>query len=186
MLLFESEVGWNGSIWLPEGEKGWGWCWFVGEMGRMLELQGGKIGPTNDDFPSLPSKRVEVNLTATYGSCFGWSFVNVLRSTVGGVKHLSSCLLDVFPVSECYKAELGKVELRSAVDCYAMEAEQFLSKELLVAPALATLSMAMANSLKMKEWVKLQLGFFPQRGGSSFSWADCWAGIEAQRGAKQS
>jgi hypothetical protein len=77
----------------------------------MLELQGGKIGPTNDDFPSLPSKRVEVNLTATYGSCFGWSLVNVLWSTVGGVKHLSSCLLNVFPVSECYKAELGKVEL---------------------------------------------------------------------------
>jgi hypothetical protein len=24
---------------------------------------------------------------------------------------------------------------------------------------------------------------FSQKGGSGFSWADCWAGIEAQRGA---
>ena len=74
-----------------EAKKGWGWHRFVGVMRRMLELQGGKIGPTNDDFPSLPGKRVEVNATATYGFCFGRSFVNVLRVTVGELKCLSSC-----------------------------------------------------------------------------------------------
>ena len=126
----------------------------------MLELQGGKIGTTNDDFPSLLCKRVEVNATATYGICFGRSFANVLRATVGGVKCLSSCLLNVFPVSESYEVELGRVELQSIVDCYALEVEQVLSKELLVAPSLATLSLATADLLKMKEWMMLQLGFF--------------------------
>ena len=41
-----------------------------------------------------------------------------------------------------------------------MEGEQVLSKDLLVAPSPATLSLATADSLKMKEWVKLQLGLF--------------------------
>ena len=129
-------------------------------MLQKKELQWGKIGPTNDDFPSMPGKRVEVNKTTNYGSRFGRSFMNMLQSTLSGVKRLSACLFDVFPVSECFEAELGRVEPRSVVDCYAMEAEQFLLKELLVAPLLATLSLAMADSLKTKEWVKLQLGLF--------------------------
>jgi hypothetical protein len=79
---------------------------------------------------------------------------------VGRVKCLSSCLLDVFPASECYEAELGRVERRSTVDCYAMEAAQVLSKKLLVAPSLATLSLATAEVLKTKEWVMHQLGLF--------------------------
>jgi hypothetical protein len=57
----------------------------------MLELQGGMIGPTNDNFPYLPGKQVEVNAIATYGFCFGWSFANMLRATVGGVKRLFWC-----------------------------------------------------------------------------------------------
>ena len=149
----------------------------------MLELQGGMIGPTNDDFPSLPGKQVKVNAIATYGFHFGQSFANVLRATVGGVKRLSSCLLDVFLMSECYKAELGRVEPRSVVDCYAMEAEQVLSKEHLVAPSLATLSLATADSLKMKEWVKLQLGFFHKEVDQALVGLIAWVGIE---GAKQS
>ena len=75
----------------------------------MLEFLGGKSWPSDDEFPSLPSKRVEVNANATNGFRFGRSFANVLRATVGGVKCLSSCLFDVFPVSECYEAESGSV-----------------------------------------------------------------------------
>jgi hypothetical protein len=60
-------------------------------MSRILALQGGTIGPTNDNFPSLPGKQVEVNVIATYGFHFGRSFANVLRATVGGVKRLSWC-----------------------------------------------------------------------------------------------
>ena len=67
---------------------------------------------------------------------------------------------DVFPVSECFKAELRGVEPRSAVDCYTMEAEQILSKELLVVPLPASLFLTATDSLKMIEWVKLQVGFF--------------------------
>ena len=126
----------------------------------MLEFQGGQIGPIGDEYLSLPGKRVEVEESAFAGFCYGWSFVNVLRSTVGGLKRLSSFLLDVFPVSECFKAELGGVEQRSTVDCYMMEPEQMLSKELLVLPSPASLSLAAADSLKMNDWVKLQLGFF--------------------------
>jgi hypothetical protein len=69
-------------------------------------------------------------------------------------------LLDVFSVAECFKAELGEVEQRSAADCYVMEAEQSSSKELLVLPLLTSLSLAAAESLKTNDWVKLQLGFF--------------------------
>ena len=36
--------------------------------------------------------------------------MNMLRSTVGELKRLSSCLLDVFLMSECFEAELGGVE----------------------------------------------------------------------------
>ena len=97
---------------------------------------------------------------ASAGLRYGRSFVNVLRSTVGGLKCLSSCLFYVFSVSECFEVELGGVEQRSAVDCYAMEAEQMSSKELLVLPSLASLSLAAADSLKTNDWVKLQLGFF--------------------------
>jgi hypothetical protein len=90
---------------------------------------------------------------------------------------VSSCLLDVFPMSECFEAELGGVEQRSAIDCYVMEAEQISSKEMvlpspasvslaaadsleLVLPSPACVSLAAADSLKTNEWVKLQLGFF--------------------------
>jgi hypothetical protein len=89
----------------------------------MLKLQGGKIEPTNDNFPSLLGKQVEVNETTTSGSRFGQSFVNMLLSTVGGEKHLSLFLLNAFPVSDCFEVELGGVELRSAVAGYAMEAK---------------------------------------------------------------
>jgi hypothetical protein len=146
-VAIEIEGGRIGSIWLPEGKKGWGWHRFVGEMRRMLELQRGKIGPTNDDFPSLPGKQVKVNATATYGFHSRQSFANLLRPTVGGVKRLSSCLLDLFTVSKRYEAELGRVRLRSTMYCYTMEAEQVLSKEFLVAPSLATLVMAYIFSL---------------------------------------
>jgi hypothetical protein len=84
-VAIETEGGRIGSIWLPEGKKGWGWRRFVGEMRRMLELQWGKIGPTNDDFPSLPGKQVEVNVTANYGFRSRQSFANLLQPTVGGV-----------------------------------------------------------------------------------------------------
>ena len=50
----------------------------------MLKLQGGKIGTSNDNFPSLPGKQVEVNETTTSRSRFKRSFVNVLRLMVGG------------------------------------------------------------------------------------------------------
>ena len=78
---------------------------------------------TGDEYPSLPGKQVEVEESASVGFHYGLSFVNVLRSTVGGLKGLSSCLLNVIPVSECFEAELGGVEQRSVVDCYTMEAE---------------------------------------------------------------
>jgi hypothetical protein len=176
-VAVEVDGGRKGTIWLPEGRKGWGRRRFVSEMRRMLEFQGGQIGPTVDKYPSLPGKRVEVEESASVGSRFGRSFVNVLRSTVGGLKRVSSCLLDVFPVSECFEAELGGVEQQSTVDCYAMEAEQISSKELvlpslasvslaaadsleLVLPLLAFVSLAAADSLKTNGWVKLQLGFF--------------------------
>ena len=159
-VVVEADGGWKGTIWLTEGKKGWGWRRFVSEMRRMLQFQGGQIGPTVDKYPSLPGKRVEVEESASSGSRYGRSFVNVLRSTVGGLKRLSSCLFNVFPMSECFKAELGIVEPRSAVDYYVMEAEQISSKELLVVPSPASLSLATANSLMTIEWVKLQVGVF--------------------------
>jgi hypothetical protein len=161
-VAVEVDGGRKGTIWLPEGRKGWGWRCFVSEMRRMLEFQGGQIGPTGDEYPSLPRKRVEVEEFASAGFCCGWSFVNVLRSMVGGLKHLSSCLLDVFPVSECFEAESASAGFRwqrFVVNCYAMEAEQISSKELLV-PSPASLSLAAADLLKTKDWVKLQLRFF--------------------------
>jgi hypothetical protein len=89
-----------------------------------------------------------VEESASAGSRFGRSFVNVLRSTEGGFKRVSSCLLDVFPVSKRFKAELGGVEHRSAVDCYAMEAERMSSKEL-VLPSPASVSLAVAYPLEL-------------------------------------
>ena len=62
----------------PSGRKGWGWCHFVNEMRRMLEFQGGQIGPTIDEYPSLLGKRVEVEESASSGSCYGRSFVNMM------------------------------------------------------------------------------------------------------------
>jgi hypothetical protein len=138
-VAVEVDGGRKGTIWLLEGRKGWGWHRVVSEMRRMLEFQGGQTGPTGDEYPALPGKRVEVEEFASAGFRYGRSFVNVLRSMVGGLKRLSSCLLDVFPVSKCFEAELGGVEQRSAVDCYAMEAEQISSKEL-VLPSPASLS----------------------------------------------
>jgi hypothetical protein len=85
-VAVEVDGGRKGTIWLPEGRKGWGRRRFVSEMRRMLEFQGGQIGPTVDKYPSLPGKRVEVEESASVGSRFGRSFVNVLRSTVGGFK----------------------------------------------------------------------------------------------------
>jgi hypothetical protein len=51
-----AEGGRKGIIWLPEGKNGWGWRRFVGELRRMMEFQGGKIGPIMSEFPSLPGK----------------------------------------------------------------------------------------------------------------------------------
>ena len=176
-VAVEVDGGQKGTIWLLEGRKGWGWRHFVSEMRRVLEFQGGQIGPIVDKYPSLSGKRVEVEESTLAGSRFGRSFVSVLRSTVGGLKCVSSGLLDVFLVSECFEAELGGVEQRSTVDCYVMEAEQISLKELvlpllasmsltaadsleLILPSLASVSLAAADLLKTNEWVKLQLGFF--------------------------
>jgi hypothetical protein len=104
-VAVEANGGWNGTIWLPKGKMGWGWCRFVSEMRRMLEFQGGQVGPSVDEFPPLPGKRVEIKEPAVSGLRYGQSFVSVLRSRVGGLKRLSSCLLDVFPVTECFEAE---------------------------------------------------------------------------------
>jgi hypothetical protein len=147
-VAVEGDGGRKGTIWLLEGRKGWGWRRFASEMRRMLEFQGGQIGPIIDEYPSLPGKQVEVEESASAGSRFGRSFANVLRSTVGGFKRVSSCLLDVFPVSEKFEAELGGVEHRSAVDCYAMEAERMSSKELVLPPP-ASVSLAAANMLEL-------------------------------------
>jgi hypothetical protein len=157
-VAVEADGGRKGTIWLPEGRKGWDWRRFVNEMKRMLEFQGGQIRSIVDEYPSLPGKWVEAEESVSSGSRYGCSFVNVLRLTVGGLKRLSSCLLDVFPVLECFEAELGGVEPRSAVNCYAMEAKQILSKELLVVPSPASLSQAAEDSLKTMEWVQLQVG----------------------------
>jgi hypothetical protein len=67
----------------------------------------------------------------------------------------------------------GKVEPRSAVDCYVMEAEQISLEELLVVPSPASLSQAAADSLKTIEWVKLQVGLFRKE----VDQANCWVGI---------
>jgi hypothetical protein len=75
-----------------------------------MELQGGQVEPTVDEYPSLPGKLVEVEVLGSSGYRNGRSFVNVLRLTAGVLKSMSSCLLDVFPVSECFEAELGGVE----------------------------------------------------------------------------
>ena len=104
-VIVEADGGQKGTIWLPKGRKGWGWRCFVSEMRRMLEFQGGQIGPTVDEYPSLPGKRVEVEEPAYSGPRYGRSFMNVLRSMVGGLKCLSLCLLDVFMVTECFEAE---------------------------------------------------------------------------------
>ena len=77
-----------------------------------MEFQGGQIEPIVDEYPSLPGKWVEVEESVSSRSHYGHSFVNVLHSTMGGLKRLSSCLLNVFPVSECFEAELGRVEPR--------------------------------------------------------------------------
>ena len=69
-VAVEADGGRNGTIWIPEGRKGWGWrC--------MLE------------FPPLPGKRVEIEELAVSGLHYGQSFVSVLRSRVGGLKRLS-------------------------------------------------------------------------------------------------
>jgi hypothetical protein len=156
-VAVEADGGRKGTIWLPEGRKGWGWRLFVSEMKRMLEFQGVQIEPIVDEYPSLLGKWVEVEEFVSSGSHYGRSFMNVLRSTVGGLKRLSSYLLYVLPVSECFEVELGGVEPRSAVDCYAMEAKQISSKELLVVPSPASLSQAAADSLKTMVWVQLQV-----------------------------
>ena len=135
-----------------------------------MEVQGGQLEPSVDEYPSLPGKRVEVEVSDSSGYRYDRSFVNVLRMTAGGVKSMSSCLLNFFLVSECFEAELGGVEQRIAMDCYAMEAKQISSKELVVVPSLASLSLAAV------EWV----------GEVSFrviwaEWAACWVGFEAQR-----
>jgi hypothetical protein len=81
-VAVEVDGGRKGTIWLPEGRKGWGWRRFVSEMRKTMEVQGGQIQPIVDEFPSLPRKRVEVEVADSSGS--GRSFVNVLRSTAGG------------------------------------------------------------------------------------------------------
>jgi hypothetical protein len=129
-------------------------------MRKMMEVQGGQIEPTVDEYPSLPGKQVEVEVADSSGSHYGRSFVNVLRSTAGGLKRKSLCLLNVFPVSECFEVELGGVEQRSVVDCYAMEAEQISSKELVVVPSPESLSLVEAELMKTNGWLKLQLELF--------------------------
>jgi hypothetical protein len=56
----------------------------------------------------------------------------------------------VFVPSRCIPDDgmfRGGVELRSAVDCYALEAEQISLKELVVVPLPASLSLAATDSL---------------------------------------
>ena len=122
-FLEAADGGCKGTIWIPEGRKGWGWRRFVSEMRRMMEFHGGWIKPIVDKYPSLLRKWVEAEESVSSGSRYGRSFVNVLRLTVGGLKRILLCLLDMFLVSECFEVELGRVEPRSAVDYYAMEAE---------------------------------------------------------------
>ena len=69
-------------------------------------------------------------MKAPFGSLSGQSFVDVLRSTVGGLKRVSSCLLDMFPVSACFEAEQGRVEPRSTMDYYVLEVQQILQKKI--------------------------------------------------------
>jgi hypothetical protein len=89
-------------------------------------------------------------------------------------EHPSSCLLDVFLVSACFKAEQGGVEPRSIVDCYVLEVQQISQKkfnEVLEAPLLMIQHLATADLLasveKMQEWVKLHLGLLR----SELDWA---------------
>jgi hypothetical protein len=84
---------------------------------------------------------------------------------VGGLKLLSSCLLDVFPVSACFETKHDEVEPHLAVDCYDLEVQQISPKKK-KSPLEASLpvvkSQAAANSSfrmkKTKDWVKSQLG----------------------------
>jgi hypothetical protein len=163
-VAVEVDGGWKGTIWIPKGRKGWGWRHFVSEMRKLKEVQGGQFKPTIDEYPSLPGKWVEVKVFDSSGYHYGRSFVNVLRSTAGRLKSMSSCLLDVFPVSECFEAELGGVEQRITVDCYAMEAEQISSKELVVVPSPALLSLVAAEWMKTNGWVMFHLGLFGMSG----------------------
>jgi hypothetical protein len=157
-----TEGGRKGVIWLPEGKNGWGWRCFVGELRRMMEFQGGKVGPIMSEFPSLPGKQLEVGVKAPSGPLSGRSFVDMLQSKVGGLKRPSSCLLNMIPMSANFEAKQGGVEPRSAMDCYVLEVQQIPQKKFLGAPlpvvqhlAVADLSASME---KMQEWVKLHLG----------------------------
>jgi hypothetical protein len=80
----EVDGGRKGIIWIPEGRKGWGWRHFMSEMRKLMEVQGGQVEPTVDEYPFLPRKRVEVEVSDSSGYRYGWSFVNVLRSRQGG------------------------------------------------------------------------------------------------------
>jgi hypothetical protein len=76
-VVVEADGSRKGMIWLLEGRKGLGWSQFVSEMRRMLEFQGGQIGPIVDEYPPLPGKQVVEESTSS-GSRYGRSFVNVL------------------------------------------------------------------------------------------------------------
>jgi hypothetical protein len=46
----------------------------------MLVYQGRKVGSVAFEFPSLPGKQFEIEVIASFGFVFGWSFVDVDHS----------------------------------------------------------------------------------------------------------
>jgi hypothetical protein len=75
-VAVESDGGWIGTIWLPEGRKGWGWLRLVSEMRRMLVFQGGQIGPSvGSGFGSGFGSGRDSSFGSGFGlgACFYWS-----------------------------------------------------------------------------------------------------------------
>ena len=79
-----------------------------------------------------------------------------------GLKLLSSCILDKFPMTACFEPGHGRVEPRLAVDCYNLEVLQKQKSVSPAAPSPAAQSQVVAVSLlrmkKTKGWVKYHLG----------------------------
>jgi hypothetical protein len=160
------EGGRKGGLWLLEGNFGWGWRRFAGELRLLLASPEGKSGFETESLPPsrLQCKQSKIGgIDAPTGGSQGRSFVEVLLSKPNLELDLPKgrsppCLNFLQEMTRPEMGNSGFVQ-HNVVDCFDLEEPS----------TMAAVSTKKKMGFSVKQWVKHFLRFFQSKLGWVFT-----------------